>query len=135
MWSKLSFSLPVFKLISTLVEQKSSKGTRLFRNSGIKVRRFFIKPFAQLCIHRRVFRFIESFFKYLKRNKLLLYYLPQCYVWKFKSSFEIEAILLLTSKITPFKIVVESRPTLNISATNFSNFSGVNLLRMPLIWN
>merc|ERR1719410_986346 len=33
--------------------------------------------------------------------------------------------------ITPFNKVEESRPTLKTSLINFSNFSGVNLLRIP----
>ena len=73
-WVQL-FCLPVFKFISAFVEQKSSKCTRLFGNFRIEIWCFFIESFAQLCVHRRVFWFIESFFKYLELPKYISYYI------------------------------------------------------------
>lgn len=39
--------------------------------------------------------------------------------------------LILTNKMTPLRIVVESRPTFRMSLLSLLNFSGVSLLRTP----
>ena len=63
----------IFKFISALFEQQflESAGDRIW---WFEVRSFFHEEFAQLCIHRRIFRFIEGFFENLKfkKNKTLI---------------------------------------------------------------
>jgi hypothetical protein len=39
--------------------------------------------------------------------------------------------VLLTSRITPFRILLELRSVFNRSSVNFLNFSGVSLFKMP----
>ena len=51
----------VLELIAALVEQEAPEGTRLL--GGVKVGCSLRQPLAQLCVHRRVLRLIEGFFK------------------------------------------------------------------------
>ena len=51
----------VLELISAFVEQEAPEGAGFLR--GVKVGCIFRQPLAQLCVHRRVLRLIEGFFK------------------------------------------------------------------------
>ena len=63
--SALSESPHEIELIFAFAKQQSFKGGNL-RVWWFKVGSILVEPFAQLCIHRTVFWFIESFFKDLE---------------------------------------------------------------------
>ena len=51
----------VLELIAALVEQEAPEGAGLL--GRVKVGCILRQPLAQLCVHRRVLRLIEGFFK------------------------------------------------------------------------
>ena len=111
-------SSSIFKLILAFAKQQSLKGGNL-TVCRFKVWGVLIESLAQLCIHGTVLRFIESFFEDLELE--IIKNQRNTIVW-----YE------LTSKITPLKIVFDPCPMiLSMSLINFSNFSGVILLRIP----
>lgn len=57
---------PILKFGFALVEQQQTERARLV--VGLKVWCFFGQPSAQLCVHRRVFRFIECFVEYQQNH-------------------------------------------------------------------
>ena len=64
---KYESNQPVLEFIFALVEKKSFEGARLVQR--IKVGRVLCKSSAQLCVHGRVLRFIESFLEDLRRKR------------------------------------------------------------------
>ena len=64
---KYESNQPVLEFIFALVEKKPFEGARLVQR--IKVGRVLCKSSAQLCVHGRVLRFIESFLEDLRKNE------------------------------------------------------------------
>ena len=105
----------IFKLISTLFEQQLLESARNWV-LWFEIWSFFNEEFAQLCIHRRIFRLIEGFFENLKEKRRFTWILRK--ISKEDPLLKTKCIFLLTLKSLLLWTIIQFQTSVIVNVNN-----------------